>query len=426
MEDFQALWQKALLKFEPKVSTVSYELWIKPLEPLDFKDNTLFLAASSITAKNQIIKNHTALFSDIIPQVYGSQAQFQILDTIEKDEYINKSKNIQSYDETGFNSKYTFENYVVGKSNQFVYAGARAVAENPGKKFNPFFIYGGVGLGKTHLLHAVGNYILQHFPKLKIKYVTCEKFTNDYIESLLSKRELSKVEFREKYRSLDILLVDDIQFLSKKDSTQEEFFHTFNDLYQNNKQIILSSDRPPKEIATLAARLKSRFASGLIQDIQPPEYETRIAILRKKAQEERYFMDDEVFEFIAEKLDTNIRELEGMLSKIHFFATLIGKKKATIDDAKEAMKDKLNQEREEVTIDLIIEQVCKYYGVSKAELTGKRRSREFVEPRMMAIYLTNELLDMPLISIGKYFGGRDHTTIIHSRDKVTDLVKNNK
>ncbi|MDD3232411.1 MAG: chromosomal replication initiator protein DnaA, partial [Clostridia bacterium] len=288
------------------------------------------------------------------------------------------------------------------------------------------FIYGGVGLGKTHLLHAVGNYILQHFPKLKIKYVTCEKFTNDYIESLLSKRELSKVEFREKYRSLDILLVDDIQFLSKKDSTQEEFFHTFNDLYQNNKQIILSSDRPPKEIATLAARLKSRFASGLIQDIQPPEYETRIAILRKKAQEERYFMDDEVFEFIAEKLDTNIRELEGMLSKIHFFATLIGKKKATIDDAKEAMKDKLNQEREEVTIDLIIEQVCKYYGVSKAELTGKRRSREFVEPRMMAIYLTNELLDMPLISIGKYFGGRDHTTIIHSRDKVTDLVKNNK
>jgi len=273
------------------------------------------------------------------------------------------------------------------------------------------------------LLHAIGNYIIQFYPNLKIKYVTCEKFTNDYIESMLSKKEESKIEFRERYRNLDVLMVDDIQFLSKKDSTQEEFFHTFNDLYQNNKQIILSSDRPPKEIATLAQRLESRFASGLIQDIQPPDFETRIAILRKKAQQERYFIDDDVIEFIADKINTNIREMEGLLSKVHFFATLLGKKSAGIDEAKEAFKENLNSVKENLTLDSITDIVCNHFNISKTDIVGKKKSKEIVEPRMIAIYLINEILDVPLMTIGKYFGGRDHTTIIHARDKITELVK---
>lgn len=435
MEETKSLWNKVLTKLELKVSTVSFELWIKTITLLDYKDGkTLILAASSKTAKNQLIKNHSKQLKEYISQIFNENTDFQILDQDEKDEYIKNLTPSQSNqvdflnkqeEKPSFNSKYTFENFVVGKSNQFVYAGARAVAENPGKRFNPLFIYGGVGLGKTHLLHAIGNYSVKHYPELKIKYVTCEKFTNDYIESMLSKREESKVEFREKYRKLDLLMVDDIQFLSKKDSTQEEFFHTFNDLYQNNKQIILSSDRPPKDIATLAERLESRFASGLIQDIQLPDFETRIAILRKKAQQERYFIDDEVIEFIAEKIDTNIREMEGFLSKVHFFATLLGKKTAGLDEAREAFKEKLDTSRENLNIDLIIDKVCEYFNILKSDIVGKKRSKEIVEPRMIAVYLASEMLNIPLIAIGKHFGGRDHTTIIHARDKITQQVKDN-
>jgi chromosomal replication initiator protein len=230
--------------------------------------------------------------------------------------------------------------------------------------------------------------------------------------------------FRERYRSVDVLMIDDIQFISNKPSTQEEFFHTFNDLYQNNKQIIISSDRPPKEIQ-LEDRLRSRFASGLIQDVQSPDFETRVAILRKKAQLERYSIDDEVINFIAEKVDTNIREMEALLSKVSFFATLLGKKSATLDEAKEAFKEDLDEKREDLTPDNIIEAVCKYFGVTKADLVGKKKSKEIVEPRMIGIYLINEMLDLPLVVIGQHFGGRDHTTIIHARDKITEAVKEN-
>lgn len=430
MEEIKSLWEKVLSKLEIRVSSVSFELWIKGLEIIDFKENsTLVLAAPNITAKNQCMKNHTRDLTDCVLQVYGDGVGFEILDPEERVDYekkhntVSSGSNGQDVEVSLFNPKYTFENFVVGKSNQFVYAGARAVAENPGKKFNPLFIYGGVGLGKTHLLHAIGNYITQMYPNTKIKYVTCEKFTNDYITSMLSKREESKLEFREKYRNVDVLMVDDIQFLSKKDSTQEEFFHTFNDLYQNNKQIILSSDRPPKDIATLAERLESRFASGLIQDIQSPDYETRVAILRKKAQQERYFIEDEVIEFIADKINSNIREMEGLLSKVHFFASLLGKKTATIEDAREAFKEKIDSSRENLTIDSITDIVCDYFNIAKSDIVGKKKSKEIVEPRMIAVYLVSEFLDVPLIATGKYFGGRDHTTMIHARDKITELIK---
>lgn len=428
MEDLNTLWQKVLQKLEVSVSSVAFELWLKPLEALDFVDNTLIVVVQNTTAKNQIIKNHQRQLEEVIRVVFNEETKFELITPEEKELFIQEQEetadeNLNDEERFEFNSKYTFENFVVGKSNQFVYAGARAVAENPGKKFNPLFIYGGVGLGKTHLLHAIGNYIKRFSPHLRIKYVTCEKFTNDYIESMLSRDEESKMEFREKYRNVDVLMVDDIQFLSKKEGTQEEFFHTFNDLHQNNKQIILTSDRPPKEIATLAERLASRFSSGLIQDIQMPDFETRIAILRKKAQQEHFLIDDEVIEFIADKISTNIREMEALLSKVHFFATLLGKKSASLQDAKDAIAESFEAQKENLSMDTITDAVCTYFDVLKQDLLGKKKSKDIVEPRMIAIYLINEILDVPLISIGKFFGGRDHTTIIHARDKVTEQLK---
>ncbi|MBR4407119.1 MAG: chromosomal replication initiator protein DnaA [Clostridia bacterium] len=427
MEDLNSLWQKVLQKLEVSVSSVAFELWLKPIEALDLVDNTLIIVAQSATAKNQILKNHQRQIEDGIRIVFNDDTKFELITPEEKELYIQEQETTEEIngdeERFEFNSKYTFENFVVGKSNQFVYAGARAVAENPGKKFNPLFIYGGVGLGKTHLLHAIGNYIMQFSPQLRIKYVTCEKFTNDYIESMLSRDEESKMEFREKYRNVDVLMVDDIQFLSKKEGTQEEFFHTFNDLHQNNKQIILTSDRPPKEIATLAERLASRFSSGLIQDIQMPDFETRIAILRKKAQQEHFLIDDDVIEFIADKISTNIREMEALLSKVHFFATLLGKKSASLQDAKDAIAENFEAQKENLSMDTITDAVCTYYDVLKQDLLGKKKSKDIVEPRMIAIYLINEIMDVPLISIGKFFGGRDHTTIIHARDKVSDQLK---
>lgn len=434
MDENLKKWEEVLNKLEMMVSAVSFDLWIKPLELLEFKNgSTLVLGASSTTAKNQILKNHVDKLSDCILEVFGEGVNFEILDQNEKKEYLKDTVLVEptiepqqeNQNKGMFNSKYTFDNFVVGKSNQFVYAAARAVAEHPGQKFNPLFIYGGVGLGKTHLLHAIGNFIHEHSPDLKIMYATCEKFTNDYIESLRSNKENETIEFREKYRNLDVLMIDDIQFISNKTSTQEEFFHTFNELYQNNKQIIISSDRPPKEIATLEERLSSRFTCGLIQDIQSPDFETRVAILRKKSQQERYLIEDEVIEFIAEKVDTNIREMEGLLAKVYFFATLLGKKIAGIEEAKEALKETIEKKKEDLNPNIIIECVCDYFNISKADIVGKKKSKEIVEPRMIAIYLISELIDIPLISIGKYFGGRDHTTIIHARDKITDQVKNN-
>ena len=435
MQELQIMWERVLSKLEMMTTAVSFDLWIRPLEVLEFKDyDTLILVSSSTMAKNQLLKNHKVQIQNAINEVFNDDIKFEILDQNEKDEYIknNKTQKTQRIDEDStkntsstFNEKYTFDNFVVGKSNQFVYAAAKSVAENPGQRFNPLFIYGGVGLGKTHLLHAIGNYIRDAFPEKKILYATCEKFTNDYIESLSAKKDMANFEFREKYRNLDVLMIDDIQFISNKTSTQEEFFHTFNDLYQRSKQIIIASDRPPREIATLEERLRSRFTSGLIQDIQSPDFETRVAILRKKAQQEKYAIDDDVITFIAEKIDTNIREMEGILSKVFFFATLLGKKSATLEEAHEALKENMEDIKEGLTPDSIIDTVCKYFNITKNDIVGKKKNKEIVEPRMISIYLICELLDIPLVSIGKKFGGRDHTTIMHARDKITEQVKTN-
>ena len=431
MKDLKALWKAVLDKLELTVSNVSFIMWFKPIKVLDFVDNKhLVIAANTTSAKNQISRNYFEKLSSAVTDIFGSDLTIEVLDPSEEIEYIKLhgnagEKEVAEVSKNPFNNKYTFNNFVVGKSNQFVYAAAHAVAEHPGEKFNPLFIYGGVGLGKTHLLHAIGNYLKEFSPNLNVLYVTCEQFANDYIESLGSESKNKAVlEFRTKYRNLDVLMIDDIQFISKKTSTQEEFFHTFNELYQNNKQIIITSDRPPKEIETLAVRLSSRFASGLIQDIQQPELETRIAILRKKCQTENYSIDDDVIDFIAEKINTNIRELEGMLSKVHFLANLSNKQSATMEDAIAAFDGQLEEDRNDgLSADDIIDTVCKYFDITRQDIIGKKKSKEVVEPRMIAIYLISEILEIPLVSIGKIFGGRDHTTIMHSRDKITDQLK---
>ena len=427
--DKQEIWSNALKKLEGEVSTISYDLWIKSLEPIDFKNNIFYLSTTSETAKQRIMTLHKG---DIYVALTGECDEikdFVVLDPDEREAYA-KNQEVAIANEqqrfpgmNTFNPKYTFDNFVVGNSNKYVYAACKGVAENPFSKINPLFIYGGVGLGKTHLLHSVGNYINKNNPDMKVMYCTCEKFVNDYVKSLQGNFN-SKNAFKEKYRNLDVLIIDDIQFISRADSTQEEFFHTFNDLYENGKQIIIASDRPPKEIATLQERLRSRFSMGLIQDIQSPDYETRLAILMKKSQEENYAVEDSVQEYIAENIDTNIRELEGILSKVWFYASLTGKKSASMEDLKEALKDHDFSNKQNLTAERIIDCVCRYFTVKKEDLLGKKKNKEIVEPRQICMYTICNLLDMPLLSIGQLFG-RDHTTVMHARDKISQVIAEN-
>lgn len=419
------VWQQALNSLRSKVTAVSFDLWINTLEPIDFVEGTFILSTTSESAKNRVLELHSTQIRLALKEASDQVVDLKVLDPFEKDEYIKENEK-QATEEPGdetnkskFNKKYTFNNFVVGSSNKYVYAACEGVAKNP-FKINPLFIYGGSGLGKTHLLHAIGNYITEHSPSLKIIYVTCERFTNDYIESLKTHKESA---FREKYRNLDILMIDDIQFISTRIQTQEAFFHTFNDLYENNKQIIIASDRPPRELSMLQERLVSRFSMGIIQDVQSPDIETRIAILRKKAEDEKYRVSDEVINFIAEKCDSNIREMEGLLSKVHFYASLRQKDVADLEDVQESIKDHVSTNKQNLTTDLIIDCVCKYYSISKADLLGKKKNKDIVEPRQVAMYIIYDMMDLPLASISQVFGKKDHTTVIHARNKITELIK---
>lgn len=432
MLNIEDIWLKTCNILQREVTAVSYDLWIRSLAPIDYSNGIMYLSTSSESAKARVLKLHYGQIKEALNEVEPQIIDFKVLDPLERDNYFKKleenslEKNINSNPICNFNPKYTFDNFVVGNSNKYVYAAARGVAEHPFDKINPLFIYGGVGLGKTHLLHAIGNYLKVNNPELKVLYVTCEKFTHDYIESLKSSKTQANAEYRDKYRNnVDVLMIDDIQFISNKAGTQEEFFHTFNDLYQKGKQIIIASDRNPKEIANLEERLRSRFSMGIMQDIQVPDYETRLAILQKKAQQEHYSVSDDVISLIAEKCDTNIRELEGMLGKVCFYASLLGKPTATLDDVNEALKDVINTSKQNLTADRIIDCVCKYFSITKEDLIGKKKNKEIVEPRQICMYLICELLDLPLVSIGEIFGGRDHTTVIHAREKVSDLIKEN-
>jgi len=424
----QEQWNNVLSILENQVTAITFDLWINTLKPISYHDDELILQAPSSSAKHQATNsNILSKIQSAVHQIFNLYTDVRIVEENEM-QNLQPTHIEQSGDEklkSKFNQKYTFNNFVVGKSNQFVHAAMLSVAEHPSFKFNPLFIYGGVGLGKTHLLHAVGNYLNETRPDLNVLYVTCEKFTNDYVESIRSGKDKANSLFREKYRNVDVLMIDDIQFISNKMGIQEEFFHTFNDLYQNNKQIIIASDRSPKEMSALEGRLRSRFSSGLIQDIQNPDYETRVAILRKKASQDGYLVDNDVIDFIAQKLDINIREMEGILSKVVFYSSLIGKSTATMEDAREALKDIEEPEKESLDAEQIVQTVCQFFKISKEELIGKKKNKEIVEPRQLCIYLINEMLDMPLTAIGAIFGGRDHTTIMHARDKISTQIKTN-
>lgn len=426
-------WKKVLNKIENEVTAVIFDLWINTLTPIQYVNDELILLAPSVIAKNQV--NQPGIFEKVTKCVRQEFTPYTFVRVTENQEYeqsirkqekeldtiMQEQPNLKSK----FNKKYTFDNFVVGKSNQVVCAAMQNVAKNPGQRFNPLFIYSGVGLGKTHLLHAVGNYLNENRPELNVLYVTCEKFTNDYVDSIRNGKDKLNQEFRDKYRNVDVLMVDDIQSISGKPNTQEEFFNTYNELYQNNKQIILASDRPPKEMSELEERLRSRFSSGLIQDIQEPDYETKVAIIKKKCSQEGYLVDENVVDFIAHKTGTNIREMEGILSKVVFYSGLLGKPHTTIEDAKEALKDYGETEKTDLDADKIINTVCDFFKVTKEELTGKKRNKEIVEPRQLCIYLIDEMLNIPLTAIGMLLGGRDHTTIMHARDKIGNQVKVN-
>jgi len=431
MNSFLSNWNEVLKDMQVLVTAVSYELYIETLEPVKIEDGKLIILASTAINKNQLLKLHREKILSVVKEHFLNVNDIVIIEPSEKNNFIEDVKQVEeifeaekSFNEKNkLNEKYTFDNFVVGKSNQIVYSAALNVAENPGKNFNPLFIYGGVGLGKTHVLHAIGNYIRKHNKEMKVLYVTSEQFMNAFTTSL---REKNVETFRKKYREVDVLMLDDVQFISNKTGTQEEFFHTFNDLYQFNKQIVLASDKHPRNIEALEERLRSRFTGGLIQDIQKPDFETRLAILQKKVEIENYNVDNDVLEFLAEKIDTNIRELEGSLNKVVSLSSLIGKNRATMFEATEALKDLEISQSQSITIDKIMNIVCSYYNIKKIDLIGKKKNKEVVDPRQICMYLVTELMDVPLIAIGNAFGGRDHTTIMHARDKISKKIKTDK
>lgn len=424
------LWLRMLAVLETEMSAISYDVWIKTLDVVDIVDGKLVLKAQNAECKNFVVGRFLPLIRDVMKKENPLLTDVMLIDPTEEEKYAKPTEKVEEPEETSriepniIDPKYNFENFVVGKSNQLVYAAAVNVAEEPGQGFNPLFIYGGVGLGKTHIMHAIGNAVRINHPHLKTLYVTSEKFVNEFIRSIRTNKGNNTSTFREKYRNVDVLMIDDIQFIANKPGTQEEMFHTFNDLYQSKKQLVFSSDRPPKEIPDLEDRLRSRFEWGLIADIQPPDLETRIAILQKKAQIEKQNLPMDVLTFMAEKIDTNIREMEGLLKKVIFLSKL-SEKPPTVDLVREALKDYGDVNEGEITSDEILGKTSEYFHISRDDLVGKKKIKEIVEARHICIYLMTEMLTLPLKAIGNIFGGRDHTTVIHARDAVAEKMQTN-
>ena len=420
------IWKDVLKVIKVELTEVSYNTWLKTIMPISMNNRKIVLAAPNDFTKGILEGRYLNLIKNAIKEV--TKEDFAIQFIIPGDEKVtnyNQNNTVvaeiqENNQRSQLNPKYTFDTFVIGNSNRFAHAASLAVAEAPAKAYNPLFIYGGVGLGKTHLMHAIGHYILSQNPNSKVVYVSSEKFTNELINSI---REYKNEEFRNKYRNIDVLLVDDIQFIAGKEGTQEEFFHTFNALHENNKQIIISSDRPPKEIPTLEDRLRSRFEWGLIADIQAPDLETRIAILRKKANIESIEVPDDVMHYIANNIKSNIRELEGALIRVVAYSSLTNRD-VTEELAIEALKDILsNSKPVEITVDLIKEVVSKSFKIKMEDFQSKKRTRAIAFPRQIAMYLTRELTDLSLPKIGDEFVCRDHTTVIHACDKINGDMK---
>ena len=433
--EIEELWNKILETIKKELSPQAYNSWFSKTKVVKFGENELIISTPGDFCKDWLEKHYSGFIKDILKRTLGSDDSLKI-EFIATDQKFSVPARSTPHPKTNIKkpepslknnkltltSKYTFDNFVVGNSNRFAHAACLAVAQSPAKAYNPLFVYGGVGLGKTHLMQAIGRHIAQQNGKTKVLYISSEKFTNEMIDSI---RDDRTVAFRNKYRSVDVLLIDDIQFLAGKERTQEEFFHTFNTLYDSNKQIVITSDSPPKDIPTLENRLISRFEWGLITDIQPPDFETRVAILRKKAQSENLNVPAEAINFIAENIPSNIRQLEGALTKLVAFSTFT-KKELSVPLAQDILKDIIPLENKKVSIGQIQKTVSDYYNIKVNFMLSKKRTKDVVLARQIAIYLSRELTDLSLISIGEFFGRRDHTTIIHSYNKIKNKIKKDK
>ncbi len=430
---FKKIWDAALEIIKPDISPTSFNTWFLKIKPINYVNNTYYFLSENEFEKGILESRHIPLITNALAEVTGKTGQVKIV-LKEEDAMIaqnadspnvsitNVDEKISNYQNNSMNPKYTFDSFVIGENNRFAHAACVAVSEAPSERYNPLFIYGGVGLGKTHLMQAIGHYILSYAPHKKVVYVSCEKFTNDFIDAIQNKTNIS---FRNKYRSADILLIDDIQFLAKKEGTQEEFFHTFNTLHQENKQIVISSDRPPKEIPTLEERLRSRFESGLITDIYAPNFETRIAILRKKAESFSDEIPNEVLSFIADSIHSNIRELEGALTTVFAYSKLHNSP-INLDSSKNALKDIFRKKDDIViTSEYIKEVTAKYFNITVEDIDSKKRTRSISLPRQVAMYITREITDLSLPKIGDEFGGRDHSTVIHACQKIAEEMTTN-
>ncbi len=424
----ETIWDQTLEKMKEKLSRPSFETWLKATKPVAFRDDFLLVEVPNEFARDWLESRYSDLIEEILQAV--TQSPLQVKFTIHSSP--NEINNQQPYRDLKpdgpqsnsgayfLNPKYSFETFVVGDSNRFAHAASLAVSEAPAKAYNPLFVYGDVGLGKTHLMQAIGHYTLRQNPDLKVVYVSSETFTNELINSI---RDDKTVDFRNKYRTIDILLVDDIQFLAGKERTQEEFFHTFNALHEANRQLVISSDRPPRDIPTLEERLRSRFEWGLITDIQKPDLETRIAILRKKASIERVNVPNDVIVFIANQIQSNIRELEGALTRIKAYASMQNVP-ITVEMAKEALRDILAlSQPKPLSIEDIQESVARFFSMRPKDMLSKKRTQNIAFPRQIAMYLCRELTDASLPRIGQAFGGRDHTTVIHACSKIINQLE---
>ncbi|MBQ5349339.1 MAG: chromosomal replication initiator protein DnaA [Phascolarctobacterium sp.] len=433
--DLAEVWIRFTEKFSESASAQVMDTWINPIMPLEVTDEYCKVAVKNSFFKRFIEEKYSKTIESILSSIMEKNIRLiieapeqaeekQIIPEIKvADEPIKPLFNVEKEEEaaeSNLNPKYVFENYVMGNSNRFAYAAAQAVANNPATTYNPLFLYGGVGLGKTHLMHAIGNRIKQNDPTMKVLYISSENFTNEIINSIYNKNTEA---FRKKYRNIDCLIIDDIQFLKGKEQTQVEFFHTFNDLRDSNKQIIISSDRLPKEIETLEDRMRSRFEQGLIADIQPPDLETRIAILRQKAANDKIEMPNDVLTLLATSITNNIREIEGVYTKIVAYSSLMDVP-VTLEITKKILDDMGNiVQVKQITFESITQAVAEHYRIKLDELFNKKRTQNIAYPRQVAMYLCRELADMSYPRIGELFGGRDHTTVIHAYEKISNKSK---
>ncbi|OFW77989.1 MAG: chromosomal replication initiation protein DnaA [Alicyclobacillus sp. RIFOXYA1_FULL_53_8] len=430
---FENLWDQVLLMMKERMSGPSFDTWFGGTAIVDYEANKhrVTVYVPTTFSRNWLEKNYTSVIENAFIALTEQDYSVRFVTEPISETEVKQETSVPPLDNRmdamatpqpshALNLKYTFETFVIGSSNRFAHAASLAVAETPAKAYNPLFIYGGVGLGKTHLMHAIGHYVLQHNPNAKVLYLSSERFTNEFITSI---RENSTGDFRNRYRSIDVLLIDDIQFLANKEQTQEEFFHTFNALHEAAKQIVISSDRPPKEIPTLEDRLRSRFEWGLITDIQPPDLETRIAILQRKAKADRLHIPEEVHYYIANKINSNIRELEGALIRVVAYSSLVNED-VSVDLAGQALKDILSPDKPKIiTVHQIQKVIGDHFGLKIEELKAKKRTKNVAYPRQIAMYLTRELTDLSLPRIGEAFGGRDHTTVLHACDKINNELK---